>query len=45
MHSVPENFNFKGRVPTRSFDRSIDVGLPTSSQVYLYFVASDDQLS
>ena len=32
--SVPDNF--KGRVPTRSFEGSIDVGLPTSSQVYHY---------
>ena len=28
---------FKGRVPTRGFDGSIDVGLPTPSQVYNLF--------
>ena len=28
---------FKGRVPTRSFDGSIDASLPTSSQVYHLF--------
>ena len=28
---------FKGRVPTRNFERSVDVGFPTPSQVYHLF--------
>ena len=39
---------FKGRVPTRSFEGSIDVGLPTcivSIKFPIYFVGSGGQLS
>ena len=44
-NSAVFQINFKGMVSTRSFEGSIDVSLPTSSQVYHLFCQSAGQLS